>query len=76
MKKYTPFFKVTAYDKRGYLLPEDRDYEILDKCKRLEKLQLTRKDKYLVKFIKTQLIKDWRKPLLKELNNLLKKYTY
>lgn len=75
MKKYTPFFKVIPYDKRRYLLPEDRDYEILDKCKRLEKLQLSRKDKYLVKFIKTQLIKDWRKPLLVELNRLLRKYS-
>ena len=74
MNKYTPFLKVTAYDKRRYLLPEDRDYEILDKCKRLEKLQLSRKDRKLVEFIKTQLIKDWRKPLLDELNNLLKKY--
>ncbi|MBI2018447.1 hypothetical protein HYS96_01950 [Candidatus Daviesbacteria bacterium] len=75
MKKYTPFFKVTPYDKRKYLLPEDRDYEILDKCKRLEKSKLTIEDKYLVKFIKTQLKKDWRRPLLVELDRLLRKYS-
>lgn len=75
MKRYTPIFEATSSDKRKYVLPEERDFEILDKCKRLEKINLTKEDKYLVNFIKTQLIDDWRKPLLKELNLLLKKYS-
>ncbi|MBI3103459.1 hypothetical protein HYZ05_00805 [Candidatus Daviesbacteria bacterium] len=64
MKKYNPTFKVTTSDKKKYVLPEYRDFEILDKCKRLEKSKLIQEDKHLVKLIKTQLIDDWRKPLL------------
>ena len=67
-------YKVTTREKKKYLLPTDRDLEILAKCKLLEKLKLNKEDKTLVKFIKTQLEEDWRKPLLKMLNKLLKKY--
>ncbi|MDP3948162.1 MAG: hypothetical protein Q8P87_00455 [bacterium] len=75
MKKYTPTIKITSSDKKKYVLPEDRDFEILDKCKRLEKSKLIQEDKHLVKYIKTQLREDWRKPLLVELNRLLRKYS-
>lgn len=65
---------LTSKEKKKYLLPTDKDFEILAKFKQLEKLKLTKEDKFLVKFIKTQLEKDWRKPLLKVLNQLLIKY--
>jgi len=67
---YTP----TPTEKRKYLLPEKRDFEILSKCKELEKMKLSEGDKEQVEFIKTQLESDWRKYLLGELNKLLKKY--
>jgi len=70
MKEYKP----TNLEKKRYLLPEKRDLEILGKCRKLEKNKLSKQEKYFVKFIKTQLLKDWRKPLLKELNKLLRKY--
>jgi hypothetical protein len=67
-------FKITSAEKKRYILSTDTDLEILLKCKQLEKEKLTREDRFLVKFIKTQLEDDWRKPLIKTLNNLLKKY--
>ncbi len=66
-------FKLTPSEKKKYVLPTDTDYEILDKCKKLEKMKLTKEERFLVKLIKTQLEADWRKPLLKVLNKLLKK---
>jgi len=57
-----------------YLLPTQRDVEILNKCKQIEKLKLLKEDKTLVKLIKTQLEKDWRKHLLKKLDELLKRH--
>jgi hypothetical protein len=70
MKEYIP----TKAEKKKYPLPEKKDFEILGKCKILEKKRLLKKDKDLVKFIKTQLLDDWRKPLIIELNKLIKKY--
>ena len=67
-------YKPTASEKMKYLLPETRDFEILSKCKELEKMKLNKGDRELVRFIKTQLERDWRKYLLGELNKLLKKY--
>lgn len=72
--KLTKQLKITSSEKKKYVLSKDADYEILDKCKRLEKLKLTKEEKFLVKLIKTQLEKDWRKPLLKMLKQYFKKY--
>ena len=66
--------KVTPLEKKKYVLSKEADFEILAKCKKLEKLKLLEKDRFLIKFIKTQLEADWRKPLLKELNHIYKKY--
>lgn len=73
-EKLTKRFKVTPSEKKKYVLLTDDDFEILAKCKQLEKLKLTKEDRFLVKLIKTQLEDDWRKPLLKKVNLLLKKY--
>ena len=35
-------------------------------------MKLAKEDKFIIKLIKTQLENDWRKPLLKTLDNLLK----
>lgn len=65
---------ITSSEKKKYVLSKDADFEILAKCKRLEKLNLKFEDEFLVKLIKTQLEHDWRKPLLEVLNQLNKKY--
>lgn len=66
--------KATAVEKKTYVLRTSINLEIFDKCKRLEKLRLGKQDKELVKLIKTQLKRDWSKPLMQKLNSLLKKY--
>ena len=67
-------FRIKKSDKKRYVFVEKRDYEILSKVYQLEKFNLTRNDKDLIKFIRTQLKKDWRSPVIKVLNRLLKKY--
>ena len=59
---------------KKYILKTKRDLEILNSCKKLEKLKLSKKDKDLAALIKTQLEKDWRKHLIKTLNKILKMY--
>ena len=59
---------------KKYIVKTKRDIDILNLCKKLEKLNLSKKDKNLVALIKTQLEKDWRKHLLKTLNKIFKKY--
>ena len=57
-----------------YVLKTKRDIEILNSCKKLEKLKLSKADRDLVTLIKTQLERDWRKYLLNALEKLLRKY--
>lgn len=66
--------KPTLQDKKKYVLAEKRDFIILDKIYQLEKHSLSTSDRKLVKFIQTQLERDWRTPIIKLLNQLLKKY--
>ncbi len=73
-QKLTKQFKITSAEKKKYVLLTDTDFEILGKCKQLEKVKLNKDDKFLVEIIKTQLEADWRKYLLKTLNKLMKKY--
>jgi hypothetical protein len=73
-QKLIKTFKITPVEKKRYVLSTDRDFEILGKCKELEKKKLAKRDRKLVECIKTQLTLDWRTPLLKVLNELLKKY--
>jgi len=65
---------ISKEEKRKYVLADKQDYEILTKIHQLEKLSLSPDDKEFINFIRTQLEKDWRTPILKVLNNLLKKY--
>jgi hypothetical protein len=73
-QKLTTQLKVTAAEKRKYVLSIDEDFEILAKCKKLEKRKISGEDRQAVKFIKTQLEHDWRQSLSKALDKLLKKY--
>ena len=67
-------FKVTSSEKKKYVLSTDADFEILAKCKKLEKVKMKKEDKFLVKLIRTQLELEWRKYLVKTLDQLLKSY--
>jgi len=66
--------KITKKDKKRYVLKEKRDYLILEKIYQIEKYKLSPADKKLIRFLKTQLEDDWRQPLIKFLNGLIKKY--
>ena len=59
---------------KKYVLKTKRDITILNLCKKLEKLKLSKADRDLVALIKTQFERDWRKYLVKFLEKLLKKY--
>jgi len=73
-RKLTKKIKISPNEKKKYVLSTDFDFEILEKCKKLEKLKLNKNDKFLIKFIKTQLEDDWRTPLINQLNKLMQKY--
>ncbi len=66
--------KITNTERKKYVLSVERDFEILKKCKSLEKLKLSNEDKVTVRLIMTQLEADWRKLLINKLNVLLRKY--
>ncbi len=61
-------------EERKYILSTDEDYEILSNVKKLEKQKLNAQEKFLIKFIRTQLEHDWRKWIIKELNKIVDKY--
>jgi hypothetical protein len=60
-------------NKKEYYLDEPRDKQIYAKVKKLEKLNLKKEEKELVKLIKSQLEKNWRKSLLANLTKLTNK---
>ncbi|MFH1365171.1 MAG: hypothetical protein ABIH28_01135 [archaeon] len=59
---------------KEYLIGEKRDLIIFNKIKELEKKGLNNQDKEVIKLIKTQLEKDWRKYLINYLKRLSTKY--
>lgn len=61
-------------DRKRYVLAEKRDFEILEKIYKLKEHDLSKEDKEIIELIRTQLEKDWRKPLMQFLNKLIKKY--
>lgn len=65
---------VSPEEKKKYVLKTEQDYEILAKIKQLEKKKLSTAEKELVTFLRTQLEEDWRTPMIKKLDALLKKY--
>ncbi|MFA5076685.1 MAG: hypothetical protein WC480_04720 [Patescibacteria group bacterium] len=70
----TKKFFITSQDKKRYSMSTDADYQILDRIYRLEKRKLSPKDRELVKLVRTQLEHHWRAPILRFLNQLVKKY--
>lgn len=64
--------KLISYEKKNYVLKDKKDFEILKKIKLIEKNRLNKKDKEIIKLIRTQLKDDWRTPLIKYLNKMLR----
>lgn len=61
-------------EKRKYVLSEERDYVILDKIHGLEAKNISSEDREVIKFIRTQLEKEWREPIIEFLDKLAEKY--
>ena len=73
-QKLTKKISLTKIEGKKYVMSIDQDYEILSKVKQLERLKINKEEKFLIKFIRTQLEHDWRKWLIKELDKILLKY--
>jgi len=67
-------FKIRTADKKRLLLEEKRDYEILEMIYELEKRKLSKEQEELVRFLKSQLEDDWRKPLLRFVKKFVKQF--
>ena len=65
---------VSEAERDMYLLSVQEDFEILEKCKRIERARISAEDRLLTRLIKTQLKDDWRTDILETLNGLLNKY--
>lgn len=68
-------FDITEEEKRRYVFDELRDFQILDLCRKLEKLDLSSSDRKAVEMAKSQIEDDWRTPLLTYLQKLLTEYS-
>lgn len=66
--------KITNYERKNYILTDKKSQIILLKIKELKKKKLNKKDKEIIRLLRTQLKKDWQSPLIIYLNKLLKKY--
>ncbi|MCX6789101.1 MAG: hypothetical protein NTZ42_00610 [Candidatus Gribaldobacteria bacterium] len=73
-QKITKSFKISASDKMKFVLSTDTDLEILSQCNALIKEKLLKSDRELVELIKSQLLDDWRAPLLEKCQSLTIKY--
>ena len=64
--------RLTSLEKKKYAVKEKTDLKIFIKIKKLKNKKLNKEDKRMLRFIKTQIEWDWRKPLVKELNKIEK----
>lgn len=63
-------YGIKPEEEAGYVMCEERDYEILAKIKELEAKDLRAEDEEFVAFCRTQLEDDWRAPLIEKLDEL------
>lgn len=66
--------KITRLERKKHLLKEKNDLLILQKIKEIETYKLNNKNKEIVKLIRAQLEYNWRTPLIKYLNKILRKH--
>ena len=69
-------FRLTKHEQNKYVMSTNEDYEILQKVKELEKMKLTKEEKEIVSLIKSQLIYDWRGPLLIKLKKIMQRHQH
>ena len=74
MQKFNAKMKVSKVDQRRYILSDPKNLAILQMIYQLEEHQLSKEDKKLILFIRTQLKRDWQTSVIVFLNKLLKKY--
>lgn len=55
---------ITLKEKRKYLLKNKRDVQILNLIHDLEKIKLSNYEEFLILLTRTQLERNWRKPLI------------
>lgn len=63
---------ISEKEKKKYWILEKRDIQILNLIHELEKIKLSSYEKFLILWTRTQLEKDWRKPLLQILRIMKK----
>lgn len=66
--------RIRPEDKKIYVLNDALDLVILEKIYDVEKCDLSAADRQIVNLIRTQLKREWRKPLVKFLDKLIVKY--
>lgn len=64
-------FALKKGEAEKYVLSTDEDYQILWLIHQLERKKLSPLERRLVEFARTQLEREWRKPLIKFLKDLL-----
>lgn len=74
-QKVSRTLKINPAGKKKYVLATDIDLEILSQRNNLLKQSPSESDEELIELIKSQLLDDWRSPLLKKLKSLFKKYS-
>lgn len=65
---------VLTDDINRYVLSTEQDYLICSICNKLLSNNLNADDKSTVELIKSQLLEEWRKPLLDKLNEIEQRY--
>lgn len=68
-------YGISEKEEAEFLLPTEEDYKILSMIHELEKLRLSEENRKVVELIKTQLLDDWRSPLIKKLVEIKGKYS-
>jgi hypothetical protein len=65
---------ITDYERKNCVLNNTKDLMILSNIKEIERSNLNKNDRNVIKLITTQLKKDWRMPLILYLNILKRRY--
>ena len=74
MQKHNVKVKIKKTDRSKYVLSDPLNLLILQKVYQLKTRKLSKEDKKLISFIRTQLKRDWQTPVIVFLNKLLRKY--
>ena len=73
-KNWLNKYNISEEEAIKYELPREKDYLILGEIIKLEQKQLSDNDRIIIEFCKSQLLNDWRAPLLEKVNEISIKY--